>query len=179
MTVLDSVRRMPRMFARMLAVAGLSLAAVAADAPTAAAQGPEMEALTQLFDDPALTNYRLTSANLTRFIAATQALNGLDGEDFDLEDQFDMENPESISLNNIATAFESEPRIRGAINGAGMSSRDYVTFLFSMMQAMFASIAVQMGGDEALNDMPNGVLKDNVRFFMEHQEEFEALDEDN
>jgi hypothetical protein len=177
--VLDSVRRMPRMFARVLAIAGLSLAAVAADAPAASAQAEGVEALAQMFDDPALANYRLTSANLTKFIAATQALQGLEGEDFEIEDQLDLENPENINLANIAAAFNREPRIRDAIGGAGMSTQDYVTFMFSMMQAMFASIAVQMGGEEALDDMPSGVLKDNVRFFMAHQEEFAALGEDN
>jgi hypothetical protein len=178
-TMIDTMRSVPRFFVRALAIAGLSFAAVAADAPAAVAQPNEgMEALAQMFDDPALANYRLNSATLTKFIAATQALQAIEDDDFDLEDQFDMENPESISLSNIAAAFDSEPRVKGAINGAGLSSREYVTFLFSMMQAMFASIAVQMGGEEALNDMPNGPLKDNVRFFMEHQEEFEALSDE-
>ena len=176
--VIDAVRRVPRAFARILAIAGLSLAAVAADAPTAAAQqGPE--ALQQMFSDPALANYRLTSANLTKFLAATQALHAMEGEDFDLEDQFDGDNPENINITRIAEAFDSEPRIKGAITGAGMSSRDYVTFLFSPMQAMFGSLMVQMGGENALAEMPAGVLKQNIQFFMEHQEEFEALDMGN
>lgn len=173
--VIDAVRRVPRAFARILAIAGLSLGAVAADASIAAAQ-PDMGALGQMFDDPALASYRLTSSNLTRFLAATQALNGLDGENFDLEDQIDTDNPEDVNIADIAAAFDGEPRIKGAINGAGMSSREYVTFLFSMLQAMFGSIAVQMGGDEALAQMPNGVLKQNIQFFLEHQDEFEALD---
>jgi hypothetical protein len=176
--VIDAVRGVPRAFARILAIAGLSLAAVAADAPAAAAQqGPEV--LQQMFSDPALANYRLTSANLTRFLAATQALHAMEGEDFDLEDQFDGDNPENINITRIAEAFDSEPRIKGAINAAGMSSRDYVTFLFSTMQAMFGSLMVQMGGENALAEMPAGVLKQNIQFFMEHQEEFEALDMGN
>jgi hypothetical protein len=176
MTSVLSVR-VPRVFARVLALAGLSLAAVAADVSTAAAQpGQGMEAIQQMFRDPALVNYRLTSENLDKFVRATNALKALEGEDIDLEDRLEMDNPEDVDLGRIAAAFDSEPRIKSAINGAGMTSRDYVTFLFSMMQAMFASIAVQMGGEEALNDMPNGVLKDNVRFFIEHQDEFEALD---
>jgi hypothetical protein len=172
-TVIDAVRRVPRAFARILAIAGLSLAAVAADASAAHAQPG---ALGQMFNDPALASYRLTSANLTKFLSATQALNALDGEHFDIEDRFQSNNPEDVNIFDIAAAFDSEPRIKGAINGAGMSSREYVTFLFSMLQAMFGSIAVQMGGDDALADMPNGVLKQNIQFFMEHQDEFEALD---
>jgi len=172
---IDAMRRAPRAVARVLAVAGLSLAAVFSDASRASAQGGGLEQLGQMFNDPALADYRLTSADLTRFIAATQALDELEGEDFDLDEQFDVDDLESISVSQIAAVFDGEPRIKGAINGAGMSSRDYVTFMFSMMQAMFGSIAVQMGGEEALNDMPDGVLKDNVRFFMEHQDEFDAL----
>lgn len=171
--VIDAVRRVPRMFTRMLAVAGLSLAAVAADTSAAAAQPGE---LGQMFNDPALANYRLTSANLTKFVAATQALHELEDENIDLEDRIDTDNPENLNISRIAEVFDSEPRVKGAINGAGMSSRDYVTFLFATMQAMFGSIMVQMGGDEALAQMPNGVLKQNIEFFLEHQEEFEALD---
>lgn len=176
MMMIDAVRRVPRAFARIFAIVGLSLAAVAADASSAAAQpGP----LGQMFNDPALANYRLTSANLTKFLAATQALEALEGENFDLEDQFDTDNPENLNINDIAAAFDSEPRIKSAINGAGLSSREFVTFLFSMMQAMFGSIAVQMGGEDALDDMPNGVLKSNIQFFLANQEAFEALGDDN
>lgn len=170
--------RMPRVLVRMLALAGLSLAAVAADVSTAAAQ-PGMETIQQMFNDPALQNYRLTSANLDKFIRATNALKELEGEDIDIEDRLNMDDPEDVNLGEIAAAFESEPRIKSAINGAGMSSRDYVTFLFSMMQAMFGSVMVQMGGEQALSDMANGVLKDNIRFFTENQAAFEALDDDN
>ena len=180
MTRLLSVR-VPRVFARALALAGLSLAAVSADVSTAAAQpgGQGMEAIQQMFRDPALANYRLTSANLEKFIAATNALKALEDEDIDIEDRLDMDDPSEVDLGEIAEAFDSEPQIKRAINGAGMTSRDYVTFLFSMMQAMFGSVMVQMGGDQALNDMAPGVLKDNIRFFTQNQAAFEALDDDN
>ena len=171
--------RMPRVFVRMLALAGLSLAAVAADVSTAAAQpGQGFEAIQQMFNDPALANYRLTSANLEKFVAATNALKALEDEDIDIEDRLEMDDPEDIDLNEIAAAFDSEPRIKSAINGAGMTSREYVTFLFSMMQAMFASMMVQMSGDQALAGFPAGsALKANIEFFNQHKDAFEALDD--
>lgn len=175
MTLIDAVRRVPRAFARVFAIVGLSLAAVAADASSASAQPG---ALGQMFDDPSLASYRLTSATLAKFLAATQALEGLEGENFDIEDQIDTDDPENLDIGQIAAAFDSEPRIKDAINGAGLSSREYVTFLFSMLQAMFGSIAVQMGGEEALNDMPDSVLKSNIQFFLANQEAFQALDMD-
>ena len=167
--------RLPRVFARVLALAGLSLAAVTADVSQAAAQPG---AGGQLFTDPAITSYRLTSATLDKFVNATNALKELEDEDIDIEDRIDMDDPEDLDLNEIAAAFDSEPRIKSAINGAGLTSREYVTFLFAMIQAMFGSVMVQMGGEQALNDMAPGVLKDNIRFFTEHQDAFEALDMD-
>ncbi|MBW3571298.1 MAG: hypothetical protein KY467_09340 [Gemmatimonadetes bacterium] len=172
--------RVPRVFARVLALAGLSLAAVAADVSAASAQpGEGMQAIQQMFNDPALRTYRLTSANLDKFLAATNALKALEDEDIDIEDHIDMDDPEDIDIGEIAAAFDNEPRIKRAINSAGMTSRDYVTFLFAMMQAMFGSVMVQMGGEQALNDMPDGVLKENIRFFTANQARFEALGDDN
>lgn len=173
--------RMPRVFVRVLALAGLSLAAVAADVSSAAAQpgGEGMEAIQRMFSDPALANYRLTSANLDKFISATNALKELEGEEFDIEDHVDMDDPEQINLGEIAAAFDSEPRVKNAINGAGMTSREYVTFLFSTMQAMFASMMVQMGGEQALAGMPGGVLKENIQFFTQNHAAFEALNDEN
>ncbi len=172
--------RVPRVFARMLALAGLSLAAATADVSAATAQKAEgLAAAQQMFRDPAIANYRLTSASLDKFVRATNALKALEDEDIDLEERLDMDDPEDIDLNEIAAAFDSEPRIKNAINGAGMTSREYLTFMFAMIQAMFGSVMVQMGGEQALNDMPAGVLKDNIRFFTENQAAFEALDDDN
>lgn len=173
--------RMPRVFARVLAVAGLSLAAVAADVSVAAAQpgGAGAEAIQQMFSDPAIASYRLTSANLDKFVRATNALKALEDQDIDIEERIDMDDPENIDLNEIAAAFDSEPRIKSAINGAGMTSREYLTFMFAMIQAMFGSVMVQMGGEQALNDIPAGVLKDNIRFFTQNQAAFEALDDEN
>ncbi|HEX2210792.1 MAG TPA: hypothetical protein VHG93_24125 [Longimicrobium sp.] len=172
--------RVPRVFARMLALAGLSLAAVAADVSTAAAQPGGLGAAQQMFNDPAIASYRLTSASLEKFISATNALKALEDEDIDIEDRLgDMNDPEDIDLGEIAAAFDSEPRIKSAINGAGMTSREYLTFMFAMIQAMFGSVMVQMGGEQALNDMPAGVLKDNIRFFTQNQAAFEALDDEN
>ncbi|HST60618.1 MAG TPA: hypothetical protein VLK84_18100 [Longimicrobium sp.] len=175
MILVDAVRRVPRTFARFLAITGLSLAATFAEAPAAAAQ-EGMEVIQQMFSDPALASYRLTDANLDKFRAATQALHALEGENLDIEDRFDGENPQNMNIGYIASAFESEPRIKSAINGAGMTTRDYVTFLFSSMQAMIGWAMMQMGGEQAFAEMPAGVLKQNIEFIRENQEAFESLD---
>ena len=163
-------RSFRRVFSRVLAVAGLSLAAVAADASSAAAQ-PE-----KLFTDE-VSNYRLTSAGLQKFLAATQALHQLEEADLEVAEQFENLDEDEVDLAQIAAAFDSEPQIKNAINGAGMTSREYLTFMFSMIQTMFTAAMLEMGGENALAQMENSVLKQNVQFFLEHKEEFEAMGE--
>ena len=115
MTMLDAVRRTPRVFARVLALAGLSLFAVAADVSSAAAQPSE---IAQMFSDPALANYRLTSGNLAKFVAATTALKALENEEFDLEDRFEMDDPEDLDIGRIAAVFDSELFASKHVEGA-------------------------------------------------------------
>ena len=162
-----SLRRLVR---RALLLSAPALLAVVANVPAAAAQAPTFP--------PEVASYRMTAANLSKFISATQALKELEDENIDFEERLEMEDPEDLDVDRIAAVFDGEPRVRSAIRGAGLTSREYVTFLFAMMQAMFGSIAVQMGGEQALDDMPNGVLKDNIRFFLANQAAFQALDDD-
>jgi hypothetical protein len=163
-------RSFRRVFSRVLAVAGLSLAAVAADVSSAAAQ-PE-----KLFTGE-VSNYRLTSAGLQKFLTATRALSDLEEEDLAIGERFQNMDEDDVDLDQIASAFDSEPRVKSAINGAGFTSREYVTFMFSMIQTMFTAAMLEMGGENALAQMENSVLKQNVQFFLEHKEEFEALEE--
>ena len=167
MTINRSVRRA---VARVFALAGLSLAAVAADASSAAAQ-PE-----KLFTEE-VSNYRLTSAGLQKFLQATQNLHAIEDESIDLEDRFGDMDEDDVDLGQIAAAFDSEPLVKNAINGAGLTSREYLTFMFSMIQTMFTATMLEMGGENALAEMENSVLKQNVQFFREHKAEFEAMAE--
>jgi hypothetical protein len=162
---------LPRALGRALALAGLALAATAAEA---AAQGPGA-----LFANmPEVAEYRMTDASLQKFVRATNALKELENQgSFQLDDQLDVDDPSELSVERIAAAFDSEPRVRGAIEGAGMSSREYVTFLMSMVQTIMGSVMVQMGGDQALADMPDSALKHNIQFFLANQDAFEALDD--
>jgi hypothetical protein len=162
---------LPRALGRALALAGLALAATAADA---AAQGPGA-----LFANmPEVAEYRMTDASLQKFVRATHALKALENEgSFELDDQLDVDDPSELSVDRIAAAFDSEPRVRSAIEGAGMSSREYVTFLMSMVQTIMGSVMVQMGGDQALADMPDSALKHNIQFFMDNRDTFESLDD--
>src|SRR5688500_8230653 len=112
MLAIAPLRRLVR---RALLLSAPALLAVVAGAPAAAAQAPTFP--------PEVASYRLTSANLGKFINATQALKALEDENIDLEDQLEMEDPEDLDVDRIAAVFDGEPRVRSAIRGAGLTSR--------------------------------------------------------
>lgn len=164
----------PRALARALTIAGLSALAAAFSATGAAAQPGALFA-----NMPEVANYRMTSETLEQFTRATHALKELEEEGgLDIGAELDVDDPSELSVDRIASAFDSHPRVRGAIQGAGMDTREYVTFLMSMVQTIMGSVMVQMGGEQALADMPDSALKHNIRFFLDNQEAFEALDVD-
>jgi hypothetical protein len=157
---------------RLLGLAAVSLAAAAGSATSAAAQ------VADLFGDvPEIANYRMTEPALEGFIRATLALKALeDAGDVDIGSRFEVEEPADLSLDGIAAEFDREPRIRQAIEGAGMSSREYVTFLMAMIQAAMGAMMLEFGGERAPGDQADSAVGHNIRFFLEHREAFEALD---
>ena len=166
-----TLRRAPRALTRVLALAGFALIAATTDA---AAQLPS-----PFGNMPEVASYRMTTPALEQFVRATNALKELEDEDIRMEDHLDVDDPSELSVERIAAAFDSEPRVRAAIEGAGMSSREYVTFLMSMIQTVMGSVMVQMGGEQALADMPDSVLKHNIQFFLDNQSVFESLDDES
>jgi hypothetical protein len=165
--------RLPRAFARVLAFAGL-----AAFATVSAPSGAAAQLASPFANMPEVAEYRLTSAALQQFVQATEALKALEeDESFQMRDHLEIEDPSEISVDRIAAAFDSEPRVRGAIEEAGMTSREYVTFMMAMVQTIMGSVVVQMGGEQALNAMPDSVLKHNIQFFLDSQHVFESLDD--
>jgi hypothetical protein len=163
--------RLARSISRVLALAGLAFAATAVDATSATAQSGS------LFGHmPEVANYRLTTPALQKFVRATNALKELEDQEFDLDDRLDVDDPSELTLDRLVAAFDSEPQLRRAVEGAGMSTREYVTFMLAMVQTVMGSVMVQMGGEQALRDMPAGVMKDNIQFFLDNEEAFDALD---
>ncbi|MBB4639346.1 hypothetical protein [Longimicrobium terrae] len=164
MQLLESARRVA---ARAALFGTLALGAVVAHAPSASAQFP-------MFTEE-VSNHRLTMEGLEKFVTATRNLDALEDESINMENRFEVSENEMPDIGMIASAFESEPLIRDAIGKAGLSSREYVTFLFSMVQTMFTATMVEMGGESAFAQMEAGVLKDNVAFFREHKDEIQRL----
>lgn len=166
-----TLSRSARSMDRLLAVAVVALAAAAQPvAAHAQAGGP-------FGDDPEVADYRMTQDDLEGFVRATENLKALDDrERFDLSGHLARSDTGALNVEGMTSAFESDPRVRGAIEDAGMSPRRYVVFMFALMRAVVGAALAGVVGEEALADMPDTTLKHNIRFFLDNEAAFAAME---
>jgi hypothetical protein len=115
-------------------------------------------------DSREVQNYMLTEAALARYTQATRSLNGVRFQDCD-------EDSDVRSLAEAAAKIEAEPRAMAAVQAAGMTSREYVVFVFSLVQNGLASYSLETPGAK----LPAGISMANVEFFRRHSAALEKL----
>jgi hypothetical protein len=164
--------RIARSVIRLLAMAAVALAAAGGQpAPTHAQSGGPFG------DDPEVAAYRMTQDDLTGFLRATENLKALDERDtFDLSGHLARADTGALNVEGMTAAFESEPHVRAAIEDAGMSPRRYVVFMFALIRAVVGAALASVAGEEALADMPDTTLKHNIRFFLDNEAAFAAME---
>jgi len=116
----------------------------------------------QTADAKEVSRYVLTEAGLGKFTRATQNLAAVPGacvrEDSD-------DGSSNASLDQLVAKLEATPGAKAAIQSAGMTSREYIVFMFSMMEAGLSAWAVKQPGGK----LPPGVQQANVDFFNAHE----------
>jgi hypothetical protein len=56
-----------------------------------------------------------------------------------------------------------------------VNTRDFVVFMMAMMHTMMSAQALDLG-DDGVDGLPAGVLRDNIRFFLDNQDAFLDLE---
>ena len=80
------------------------------------------------------------------------------------------------TLSGMAAAIDKEPLARKALDDAGITSREFAKFALASFQAgMVAGMMKQGVIKEVPKELAATVNMDNVKFFQEHEAEFEAL----
>jgi len=117
-------------------------------------------------DTQEIERYTLTESGLVRFKAAMQNLMALPSS-ADACQGFD----DSASLADMAAQLDALPGVKGAIQAAGMTTREYAVFNLSLLHnAMAAWAATQPG-----NKLPPGTSQVNVDFYNQHANEIASL----
>ena len=114
-------------------------------------------------DTQEISNYVLTDAGLARYKQAAQALGALRKQVSANCDDDDDSNPQSID--QLVAKFNSHAGAKAALQGAGMTTREYIVFSMSIFQTGMASWALSQPGGK----LPPGVSMANVNFYRKNE----------
>ena len=130
-------------------------------------------------DEREIDAYRLTESGLAKYTRAMQNLGPLakkmsedcnDGRD----DGESEDDGNANSIDESVASFEAIPGVRAAIQSAGMTTRDYIVFTWSLFQSGMAAWALDQPGGK----LPPNVAMDNVTFYRKHEEALKKLGEE-
>ena len=120
-------------------------------------------------DAKEINAYVLTEPALAKYAQATRALGAaakrLSGNCNDDEDDG------AKSLDAVVARIDAVPEAKSAIRSAGLTTREFVVFSFSVFQSGMAAWGLSQPGGK----LPPGVSKANVDFYRAHEAEINKL----
>ena len=118
-------------------------------------------------DTREVSSYVFTEAGLAKFTKATQNLAAVPGACAEQED----DGSNSQSIDQMVAKLNAVPGAQAAIQSAGMTTREYVVFMWSMLQSGMAAWAMSQPGGK----LPPGTSQANVDFYRKHEAEMAAM----
>lgn len=122
-------------------------------------------------DKREISAYALTEAGLGKYKQATRNLKGLNIEDCDN----DSDDDSAKSLSQLVAKIDATPGAKAAVQSAGMTTREYVVFTFSLMQNGLAAWGLEQPGGK----LPPGVSQANVDFMRTHKADLEKMGDES
>ena len=125
-----------------------------------------------------LAAFRLTESGLGKMEQATRNLAAAlkdPAARAQAEQMATDEDNDSPTLAQIAARYDRIPFAKRAITSAGMSTSEFVTFQFSLLQASMAAAVMEMQQGAAL---PKGTPPENVEFVRTHRARLEKFGEE-
>jgi hypothetical protein len=126
-------------------------------------------------DEETLARYRLTDAALAKFTRASRnfiAAGKANPALLEPRDKDDDESAETIA--QIAAIYDRHPPLRQGITSAGLTTREFATFMLAMFQAGMAAWLVDQQHGK-FDKVPPGVPRENVLFYQRHQAELKQI----
>lgn len=114
-------------------------------------------------DTQEINSYVLTDAGLARYAKAAQAFGALGKQAIgDCDDDSD---DNAKSIDQMVAKINANPRAKAALQGTGMTPREYIVFSMSIFQTGMASWALTQPGGK----LPPGVSMANVNFYRKNE----------
>jgi len=124
-------------------------------------------------DEETLARYRLTEAGLVKFTQASRNFIAVAKADSAALEQ-QSEDSDGQTIAQIAALYDGHPGLKRAVSSAGMTTREYVTFMMSMFQAGMAAWLVEQQGGK-FDKVPAGIPVENIRFYQQHRAELDRI----
>ena len=137
----------------------------ATDAPAAATPAPA--AAVAKADNAADAGFELTMAKVDGFLAASKNLAAVEQADASLDSAMNASTEDGAAY---AARLEASPKLREAIEQAGLSTRDYALTTESLFATLMAVGAQEAG---MLKDIPAGIDPRHVEFVKANRAELE------
>jgi hypothetical protein len=123
-------------------------------------------------DTQEINSYVLTDAGLARYAKAAQALGALKKQ---LSNDCDDDDDNAKSIDQMVAKLNSVPAVKAALQGAGMTPREYIVFSMSIFQTGMATWALGQSGGK----LPPGVSMANVNFYRKNEAAMSRLAADS
>ncbi|MFZ2507667.1 MAG: hypothetical protein WAW79_04215 [Steroidobacteraceae bacterium] len=108
--------------------------------------------------------YTLTEAGLAKYVQATRNL-------AELPETCDEDDSDSQSIDQSVAKLNAHPAAKAAVQSAGMTTREYVVFSWSIIHNGLTAWALSQPGGK----LPAGTSKANVDFYKKHEAGLKSL----
>ncbi len=142
-----------------------------ADDDASALTGDAREIATYRLTMPVMRKMARVQENVYAMITSTPALRSK----YAALNQATENEPEPNTLDEMVQRMERMPEMKRAITSAGLTTREYMTAMLSMVQAAMALSVTQMEGPTRVKELPSGVMADNVAFLKANKAELDRL----
>jgi hypothetical protein len=118
-------------------------------------------------DTNEINQYKLTDKALGQYFQAIKNLLPVVQKNPRLKERSDDDDDDVNSLSQLVQEFDGIPGAKKAVEDAGLTTREFLVFQFSLMTAIASSYIQKSGGE-----LPPEFSKQNVEFFHAHEDEF-------
>lgn len=117
-------------------------------------------------DSREIGSYVLTESALAKYAQATKNIAALAAQSNECDDSEGAQ-----SLDESVVQMDAIPGVRAAIKSAGMTTREYIVFTWSLFQNGMAAWALSQPG----GTLPSGTSMANVDFYRAHEAAIQKL----
>jgi hypothetical protein len=116
-------------------------------------------------------NYRLNMSNVSKYVTATKSILKVMSENPTLRKQFESQRDVATIDAAVATT-EKYPEVTAGIEGAGLTTRDYVVISGTLTGAI---MAVDMRKQGQIKAYPTTILPENLTFVEKNYEKLKSI----